>query len=287
MIDRLQDNTSFNIEDLHKWALSNDCAGAKSIENKNCKSKSFGYIEQKSKLFYEMDFAGNNIDKFGSYNSRVDGVPIRGDATASDYILYIGDSQASDKIESIDYLGKKLNKKIISQFNEQCNFILPSYKLQSTIWSDSDCVKFNSKVIKKYAKQAKYIIISNAIYDKKITKRLESIRKSIIDLKQINSHIIFIQPAGTKDITNCLKLKSAKLCKIAKKKFYGKYDYSYFKSFAGVRVLKTEDLYCKESKCYSAIGGIGVYFQGNHISKSYDLTLKDIIYRKFLKLISK
>jgi hypothetical protein len=276
MIDNTQAIVGSNLVELHKYAETNKCAGAKSINNPGCQKKDFGYIQ-------------DSFGAIGDFDSEhcIDDCSGNRDATKS--ILLWGDSHADDFSTIINYYARKQGYKLDVNFvtgleaNIEREGIIPRNKLYDELVNTPNTYEF-------------------VFIGMKFSKwRISFVRRAIENSHIDKTKFVLIEdrpnaPGPKFSALNNYKCSNAnakiKKCRIKYSNFTKHNPYlgtdiltTYFPYS---KILATHDLFCKVQRrtdwCYVAIGGINVYMNPWHLSEAYALTMKEVMYSRIKKL---
>jgi hypothetical protein len=286
LINEAETNNEKIMKKVDAQAKIKDCQGAKSIVNSNCSiDKKYGYITESAKKTFPLDKSKIKGCQTGAYCN------IYGE-NLKQRILLVGDSHAEDIVFIAKYIAEKLHCRLDFYY-------LPSGKILTKPIDNSSTVYHN---LSKYTNQKNLqFIIFGTVFLKYSSKVLESIKNNFAEF---HKKVYYIQDRPntgnkyTSDATgfwgvqhDCVLFQDSKECKIEKSDYaftkqqpmFGYKDLLKYQT-EQFKIVKTEDLFCDDTYCYTSVGGLNVYTDNYHLTQSYALSMREIVYERLMKL---
>ncbi len=219
-----------------------------------------------------------------------------GDPNGAQTVLLWGDSHAGAWSSAFDIAGKINHWRVIVAARNKCpsSLVAPD----ATAFGDelpkdqqSWCGARNKWVLDDVAPRADKVVLANlwanyvfpggnqaqdAGYEG-LVKGVESIGRDVT----VMQHVPLTGPTLEKKVwgPDCLAEKAAKECSNPVGQAYPASTSAVFSALVEdgygrqVRYVPVFDRFCDDERCYSAVGGVSVYFDGSHLSHSYSSSL--------------
>ncbi|WP_193750438.1 acyltransferase family protein [Curtobacterium luteum] len=219
-----------------------------------------------------------------------------GDPSGTETVLLWGDSHAGAWSSAFDIAGKINHWKVIVAARNKCpsSLVAPD----ETAWGEKLpedqqhwCAARNAWVLKSVVPKSDRVVLAdlwaNYVFDggrgnqaKGYERLVESTRAVGRDVT-VMQHVPLTGPTLEKKVwgPDCLAKQTPTSCSNPLASAYPASTSAVFRAMrhdglgADVRYVPVEDRFCDESRCYSAIGGVSVYFDGSHLSNTYSTSL--------------
>lgn len=280
--------------DQLKMALETDpCVGAGVLRDKECFGKYDGV------LLAPASFA--KTDKSKLYEDNCWSVPPQylqgvvcsyGNLNAEKKVALLGNSHAGMWIAAIDAIATENNWRLDTYLSSSCYTI---DQLQDLTKNGADaprnCQEWNRWAVSEIvAGGYDTVVMSNASTSGLVdveegdmeTVKIAGYTDTIDQLVRSGKKVFVLRdsprPLGDRDIPDCLAIQRSRDSEcIGNRDNVLRPDPLYMAAqeygSSRVHTLDLTDRFCDKSHCYSAVGGVVIYFDSNHVSNSYAATL--------------
>lgn len=219
-----------------------------------------------------------------------------GDPDGTQTVLLWGDSHAGAWSSAFDIAGKINHWKVIVAARNKCpsSLIAPD----ETAWGEklpADqqewCGARNDWVLKNVVPRADRVVLANLwanyVFDggrgdqaagyERVVQGSQARGRDVT----VMQHVPLTGPTLEKKVwgPDCLAEQEASSCSNPIATAYPPATSSVFRALKedglarSVRYVEVQDRFCDDARCYSAIGGVSVYFDGSHLSNTYSTSL--------------
>ena len=273
------------VEFSQQTTQAGDCFGAAALDN-DC-ADPFGEVDEVAAL------AGNNDLPIASRAPRCsdstgpfsDIVCHLGDPDGERTLLLWGNSHASAWSDAVDEAGKLLGMKVIVASRSGCPATLgppPDSIIQKTSKEQLEgCAERNEWVASTLAPEADVVLMSDlragyADGARSIDGFVEAIEK--VDASGARpiwlGDVPLTDGVTTRvDGPDCLQLNGQCSNVVSKALLADDVTEDVAARVPGLQVIDPSSRFCDEERCYSAVGGVSVYFDGTHLSGTYSRSL--------------
>lgn len=262
-----------------------DCFGAAALENA-C-ADPFAKVTETAAL------AGSNdlpiasrkprcSDALGPFN---DVICRYGDPDGDRTLLLWGNSHASAWSDAIDVVGKSLDMKVIVASRAGCTASTeapPVNKLRpASIEESKGCLERNQWVLDTLVPQADVVVMADLRAGFADGQRsLDGFVGAIERIRASGAQVIWLGDvpltAGVytrRDGPECLELNGQCSNPVSEALIAKQVTERVRALVPDLSVIPTESRFCDDARCYSAVGGVSVYFDGSHLSGTYSRSL--------------
>jgi peptidoglycan/LPS O-acetylase OafA/YrhL len=211
-----------------------------------------------------------------------------GDRFSSVHVVLVGDSHAAQWISALDVVAQKRNWRLTVVTKDSC----PYANVRVSTSSTASCEVWKKNVAAYLAAQRPAVLIaSQSTYVVSTTSGLLDVNASALAMAEgLRSNYATLIAAGTKvlvlrdtprpdiNIGDCVSGNSGHLknCAIPRSHAVGPAGVAQIaavKRLAGASLIDLDNAICPDDPCAPVIGGVLVYYDGNHMTQTYGLSL--------------
>lgn len=292
-----QNQIDIQLEAMHAAALdeSNLCFGARALVSKDKCDNPYGQIRSSWANIAEEDHYNESVLS-GSIDctNKINGKKMKrykfctaGDKQSEKYIVIYGDSHARHYINTLDYIGRKNNFKIVAFTHTHCSS--PSARKNRQYCREIINYLNNSSVLFDNA----HAVIFSTLYRNGAASFIETDLDIISRLT--SKKVLFIEDnvnVTPDQFINCVNIKIdciSNKAKVAKQKDNVLNELIARGSLVEDQIIRTKDILCHDNKCYSSIGGVPVFVNtgyamnktnNSHFTASYSYSLGPLLEKK-------
>ena len=266
-------------------ASADECFGAAALDN-TC-GDPFAPVDEAAAL------AGNNDLPIASRKPRCsdDTGPFSevichyGDPNGARTVLLWGNSHASAWSDAIDAAGKRLKWNVIVASRSGCPATLgtpPPNEIRKTSQEEQKgCAERNEWVVSTLAPKVDLVVMSDlrAGYADG-ARSVDGFVEAITRVREAGATVVWLGDVPLTDgITTrrdgpeCLELNGQCSNPVSKALVARSVTDEVAKRVPDLLTIDPTDRFCDDERCYSAVGGVSVYFDGLHLSGTYSRTL--------------
>ena len=208
-----------------------------------------------------------------------------GDPNGKRTLLLWGNSHASAWSNAVDVVGKRLGMKVIVASRAGCPASMdppPVNELRQASAAESQgCVQRNKWVLKTLVPQADVVVMADLRAGfTEPGRALGGYVDAIKGIRKTGAKVVWLADVPLTDGVwtridgpECLQKNGQCSNPVSKALVAESVTAEMQKLVPDLPVIQTRSRFCDATRCYSAIGGVSVYFDGTHISGTYSRTL--------------
>lgn len=272
------------------------CVGAGAGVKQDSCDDPFGVDASINPFFAQQDHPA--IDCTGSVHSARIKTCEFGDRTASaGRVALVGDSHAGALLPAVDEAARDRGLAVSTFIKIGCSGLSTTVEpSRESAKEAKDCAGWSDNVLRELESNTEIdtVIFTYAANARPYYADTPSsvIAESVERVAASGKRVLFITDApskGKRKIPACLSEEPFALtCSFARSEATKRStaDEKALASIEGIRVLSLADIMCDESRCYPVVGDVVAYFDADHLSNTFSLSLAPIIGEQLEKLVA-